>query len=156
MSGIAAKITPSFPYPYPFPNGVSMTAFDHERLDVYRAAIDFVALADGIVEHLPRGRSHLGDQLLRAGTSIPLNIAEGAGEFSSNDKRRFYRMALRSATDCAAILDVCRTLHLADDAPLAGGRDLLLRIVSEAPRTGYGCGYGAARSWNVVRSGLSW
>jgi hypothetical protein len=36
----AAKITPSFPYPFPFPNGG------------YRAAIDFVALADGIVEHL--------------------------------------------------------------------------------------------------------
>jgi four helix bundle protein len=59
-----------------------MTDFDHEKLDVYVAAIDFVALADEIVEHLPRGRAHLADQLQRAATSIPLNIAEGAGEFS--------------------------------------------------------------------------
>ena len=29
-----------------------MNEFDHERLDVYVAAIDFVALADEVVEHL--------------------------------------------------------------------------------------------------------
>jgi hypothetical protein len=52
-----------------------MTDFDHEKLDVYVAAIDFVALADEIVEHLPRGRAYLADQLQRAATSIPLNIA---------------------------------------------------------------------------------
>jgi hypothetical protein len=43
-------------------------------------------------------------------------------------------MALRWATECAAILDVCRTLHLADDATLASGRDLLLLIVSMLTR----------------------
>ncbi|MBW3534903.1 MAG: four helix bundle protein, partial [Gemmatimonadetes bacterium] len=38
----------------------------------------------------------LEDQLDRAATSIVLNIAEGAGEFSLPDKQRFYRMAKRS------------------------------------------------------------
>ena len=37
--------------------------FDHEKLDVYQAAIEFVALADDVVENLPRGRSYLADQL---------------------------------------------------------------------------------------------
>ena len=59
--------------------------FDHERLDVYQLSLDFVALADDVVEHLPRGRSHLADQLARAATSIVLNIAEGAGKFSKAD-----------------------------------------------------------------------
>ena len=97
-------------------------------------AIEFLALADGIVERLPRGRAHLGDQLQRAATSIPLNIAEGAGEFSTTDKRRFYRRTLRSATECAAILDVCRTLRLGEEDTLAAGRDLLVRIVSMLTR----------------------
>jgi hypothetical protein len=66
-----------------------MNAFDHENLDVYKAAIDFVALIDEIVENLPRGRGYLADQLQRAATSVPLNIAEGAGEFSGNGKARF-------------------------------------------------------------------
>lgn len=104
--------------------------FDHEKLDVYTAALEFLALANGIVEDLPRGRSYLADQLQRAATSITLNIAEGAGEYSPKDKSRFYRMARRSGTECAAVLDVCRRLQLADDQVIASGRELLIRVVS--------------------------
>ena len=104
--------------------------FDHEKLHVYVSAVDHVALADEIVAALPRGRAYLADQLQRAATSVALNIAEGAGEYSPNDKARFYRMARRSATECAAILDVCRRLQLADVAKLDAGRELLLRVVA--------------------------
>jgi four helix bundle protein len=106
-----------------------VTLLDHERLDVYQVAIEFVVLADGVVEDLPRGRAYLADQLQRAATSIALNIAEGAGEKSLADKARFYRFACRSATECAAILDVCRKLALADQARLIEGRELLVRVV---------------------------
>ena len=92
--------------------------FDHERLDVYRQAIDFLALADQMIESLPRGNSALADQLQRAATSVVLNIAEGAGEFSANEKARFYRMAKRSATECAAALDILRVRKIADEAAL--------------------------------------
>ena len=34
-----------------------MEGFDHERLDVYGVAIEFVGLADAIIERLPRGRA---------------------------------------------------------------------------------------------------
>ncbi len=105
-------------------------AFDHERLDVYRAAIDFVVLANDVVAQLPRGRGYRADQLQRAATSVPLNIAEGAGEFSRKDKARFYRMARRSATECAAVLDVCHRLELVGDNQFEQGRELLLRIVA--------------------------
>lgn len=107
-----------------------MDHFDHEKLDVYQRAIEFVVLADGIVENLPRGRAYLADQLHRAATSIPLNIAEGAGEFAPNEKARFYRMAKRSATECAAILDVCRRIDAVTPATHNEARGLLLRIVS--------------------------
>ena len=56
-----------------------MSYFDHEKLDVYQAAIKFVVLINTLSENLPRGRAYLADQLQRAGASIPLNIAEGAG-----------------------------------------------------------------------------
>ena len=108
----------------------AMKFFDHERLDVYGAAIDFVVLANDVVERLPRGRAYLADQLQRAATSVVLNVAEGAGEFSSAEKARFYRMAKRSATECAAILDVVQRLELVAPLSLGVGRDLLLRIVS--------------------------
>ena len=107
-----------------------MQQFDHERLDVYNRAIEFVVLANDVVEQLPRGRGYLADQLQRAATSVPLNIAEGAGELASKEKARFYRMARRSATESAAVLDVCSRLGLVDKDRYMGGRDLLLQVVS--------------------------
>jgi four helix bundle protein len=107
-----------------------MHYFDHEKLDVYQAAIELVVLIDEIVDHFPRGRAYLADQLQRAGTSIPLNIAEGAGEYSDSEKLRFYRMAKRSATECAGILDICQRLHLIDAKQSQISRELLIRLVS--------------------------
>ena len=104
--------------------------FDHERLDVYQFSLKFVVMSARIIEDFPPGRSHLADQLHRAAISITLNIAEGAGEFSKGDKARFYRMAKRSATECAAVLDICRELNLAEVGPLTEGRDILIKIVS--------------------------
>jgi four helix bundle protein len=106
-----------------------MEHFDHEKLDVYRIAIDWVSLAQDIVEALPRGKGNLADQLQRAASSITLNIAEGAGEFSGAEKARFYRIAKRSATECAAALDVAARRSCIAKEHYAQGRSLLLRIV---------------------------
>ena len=117
------------PLPLPFLR-CAMKQFDHEKLDVYAKAIEFVLLANDVVEQLPRGRGYLADQLQRAATSVPLNIAEGAGEFMPAEKARFYRMARRSATESAAVLDVCRRLGLVEDERYLTGRDLLLEVVA--------------------------
>ena len=45
-------------------------------------------------------------------------------------KARFYRMARRSATESAAILDACRLLSLVDADQLQKGREWLLRVVA--------------------------
>lgn len=87
-------------------------AFDHERLEVYQLAIEFIGRANDVVESLPRGRGYLADQLQRAALSIVLNIAEGAGKFSPADKAAFYARARGSATESAAVLDACRKLEL--------------------------------------------
>jgi four helix bundle protein len=103
-------------------------------LDVYHTALQFVVLADDVASTVSRGRGYLADQLRRAATSIPLNIAEGAGEFSRRDKARFYRIARRSAAECAAILDVCRSLSLSSEQDITSGRELLNRIVAMLTR----------------------
>lgn len=103
---------------------------DHEKLTVYQVAIEFVILADEVIEHLPRGRAYLSDQLQRAALSIPLNIAEGAGEYAVDEKARFYRMAKRSATECAGVLDVCQRLRLVEESRYMKGKELLIGIVS--------------------------
>lgn len=102
--------------------------FDHERLDVYHLAIEFVARANDVVEQLPRGRGYLADQLQRAALSVVLNIAEGAGKFSPADKAVFYTRAPGSATESAAVLDVCRRLNLMPSVD--ADKAVLERIVS--------------------------
>jgi four helix bundle protein len=107
-----------------------MNDFHHERLDVYKVAIDFLAMSEEIAGRMQKGRAYLVDQLRRAALSVSLNIAEGAGEFAHADKARFYRMARRSGTECVAILDACRRLKLTDEALVTEARKLLHRVVS--------------------------
>ena len=76
-----------------------------QKLDVYQRAIDFLALTADIAADVPRGNAALLDQLRRAATSIPLNIAEVAGRTGEADAARTYAIARGSAMECAAALD---------------------------------------------------
>jgi len=107
-----------------------MYYFDHEKLDVYQKTLEFLLAVEKIVDTFPKGRAYLVDQLLRASSSILLNISEGAGEFSSNEKLRFYRIARRSATECAGILDLCFHLRLFGEDIHSQTKQVLLRIVA--------------------------
>lgn len=112
---------------------------DHERLDVYRLALDSLVLANGVIQGLPRGRSHLADQFTRASISIVLNLAEGAGKHSKADKRRYYLTARGSATESAALLDVCLRLSLLDDGAHKAGKEMLVRVVSMLIKLAQAC-----------------
>ena len=102
---------------------------DHEKLDVYQCSIQFLAIAFTIVGRLPRGHAPLADQLRRAATSIPLNIAEAAGKTSTSDRARFHAIARGSAMECGAILDVVHLLKVAEQ-DIAQGKELLVRAVA--------------------------
>jgi four helix bundle protein len=78
---------------------------DHEKLEVYHLAREFTREVDALVRQLPPGRGDSVDQLRRASLSVPVNIAEGSGEFAPKEKARFYRIAKRSGTECGALLD---------------------------------------------------
>ncbi|MCA9135023.1 MAG: four helix bundle protein, partial [Planctomycetales bacterium] len=56
--------------------------FDHERLDVYRLSIEYVAFSYRIAKNLRGIHRPARDQWLRAAQSIPLNIARGNGKQS--------------------------------------------------------------------------
>ncbi len=118
-------------------------AFDHERLRVYGRAVELVESVEGLVRGLGPGHASLADQIRRSSSSIVLNIAEGASEYSRKEKMRFYRMARRSAAETHAALNllvavrartekrVRETALLADDVSrmLAG----LIRPAPPAP-----------------------
>src|SRR5213596_3109287 len=93
--------------------------FDHEKLDVYREAIAFCGWVGEFLAGVS-AKAAAKDQLDRASTSIPLNIAEGNGKFSARDRARFLEMARGSALECAACLDVLVARKLATPEQVAG------------------------------------
>ena len=102
--------------------------FDHEKLDVYRESIAFCGWVGEFLDAVS-GKAAAKDQLDRASTSIPLNIAEGNGKFSQRDRARFLEMARGSALECAACLDVLVVRKLATEDQIAAAKERLERIV---------------------------
>src|SRR5438874_11416956 len=81
------------------------TYFNQENLDVYREAITFSGWVGELLGEIS-AKAAAKDQLDRASTSLPLNIAEGNGKFSTVDRARFLEIARGSALERAARLDV--------------------------------------------------
>ena len=104
------------------------TLFDHEKLDAYREAIAFCGWVGEFLESIA-AKTAAKDQLDRASTSIPLNIAEGNGKFSGRDRARFLEMARGSALECAACLDVLVARKLAAPGAVELPKEKLVRIV---------------------------
>jgi len=102
--------------------------FDHEKLDVYREAIAFCGWVGELLAKIT-ARAAVKDQLDRASTSIPLNIAEGNGKFSARDRARFLEIARGSALECAACLDVMLVRALVAEENLTVQKERLNRIV---------------------------
>jgi hypothetical protein len=80
-----------------------------------------------------------------------LNIAEGAGELAPSEKSRFYRIARRSAVECAAILDIAARLGFLP-ASHAKTREDLVRLVGAAVRLIQSC----EKRSVAVRLDLAW
>lgn len=105
---------------------------DAEKLDCYRLAVEFQALATRINPR--RSQAVLRDQLDRASVSIVLNIAEGAGRRTPADKAHFFTIARGSATECAAVLELLAARALLAPQAHRRGRALLVRIAQMLTR----------------------
>ena len=83
--------------------------FDHEKLDVYRLELQFIAWVALLIEEASKtivGRTgEISDQLDRASLSSLLNTAEGNGKRQRQVRAKFFDDARGSATECAACLD---------------------------------------------------
>ncbi|WP_400193796.1 four helix bundle protein [Hymenobacter sp. B81] len=77
----------------------------HYWLECWRQAFDFVPIAYELASSFPSTeRFELASQLRRAATSVPLNIAEGAGRYSPAEFSRFLLIARGSVTELDTIL----------------------------------------------------
>jgi len=108
--------------------------FDHDRLYVYRLAINYVAASFVDAKSLDGVYRHARDQWLRAAQPIPLNIAEGNGKRSLKDRNRFLDMARGSTLEGAAIQEVLAATDGLNDERHRELKAMLKRIVSMLTR----------------------
>ncbi len=84
------------------------------NLQIWQKAMDFVTAIYLLSSSFPVDeRFGLTNQIRRAGVSIALNIAEGSGAGSDLEFRRFLKMALRSAYEVMAALEIASNLKFA-------------------------------------------
>ena len=63
---------------------------------------------------------NLNSQLLRASSSIALNLAEGSGRRTIRDRLRFYHIAMGSLRECQAVLTILSKEELLVEADIVG------------------------------------
>ena len=75
---------------------------------------------------------HLREQLMRASSSIALNLSEGSAQSTPANRLRFYHMALGSTRECQTILDLA---NLNQNSPILQTVDQLAALVYKLCRT---------------------
>ena len=105
--------------------------FDHERLDVYRLTLEYLAYLVEQEKRFPSGAAGVRDHLDRAGDSILLNLSEGNGKPpGSRDRIRYLRTSRGSAGESASGWDILRVRGFVPASACDHAKALLARIAA--------------------------
>jgi four helix bundle protein len=97
-------------------NIVSIMQAIFKELKVWQYAFDLTIRMYDVVAHLPNCESHnLADQIRRAATSLPLNIAEGASCNSAKVYLNHLHYAYSSGQELSVLLMLCYKLNYIDE-----------------------------------------
>ena len=110
-----------------------MGDYKFQSLYVYQLALDYIDLIYETAANLPDGEKYnLRTQIIRAATSIALNIAEGSTGQSDKEQVQFLSLAFRSFLETVACLDLIERRGYMSDDDLGGirkfGRTLFFKI----------------------------
>lgn len=103
--------------------------FSHERLNVYKKALDFIQYTNVILSRI-QFKSEIKEQLDRSSISILLNIAEGNGKFSGKDRCRYFDISMGSTLESAACLDILFVKKIINEEERYRGKEILNEIVA--------------------------
>ena len=99
---------------------------------VYKDSQVLFSLLLQIVKKLPREyRYELGSQLLRSGSSIILNIAEGSGKQSEKELNRFIETALGSLYETLANVDILKSNNLVTEKEFLALKEMIANICNQ-------------------------
>ena len=84
-----------------------MGEYKFQSLRVYQLSLKYIRQVYELIKFMPEDEKfNLSSQLVRAATSIALNIAEGSTGQSNKEQARFLGLAIRSYIETVACLDL--------------------------------------------------
>jgi len=81
----------------------------------FETSLEMVKAIKPLIRQVEKKNKKLADQMMRAASSVPLNISEGAGRFGG-DRQHSYRIAAGSAREVRAALRVAQLWDYLDDS----------------------------------------
>ena len=93
--------------------------YKFEQLEVWQLSMEYIDSIYVLAENLPRSEDYnLKSQIVRAATSVALNIAEGSTGQTDAEQARFLGMAIRSLIETVACQHLIRRRHYVIDESL--------------------------------------
>jgi four helix bundle protein len=89
--------------------------FDFEKLEVYQVVKGQNLKVLTLISQSTSIDIYIKDQWKSASISILLNLAEGTGRMSVQDKKHYYTIARGSVFECAAILDLLHDMKIVEE-----------------------------------------
>lgn len=105
----------------------SPATISHGRLLAHHLALEAAALAISLVMKLPPQLRSLQDQVVRSASSVPANLAEGAGR-TGRDRLHHWRIASGSALEVDSHLRLLRLVGAVETARAQEALQLLDRV----------------------------
>lgn len=94
--------------------------FKFEKLEVWKLSLEYMDKIYEIAKLLPpREEYNLKTQMIRAATSVSLNIAEGSTSQSDPEFGRFIGLAIRSGVEVVACLHLAKRRRYIDEKNFA-------------------------------------
>mgnify|MGYP001465359996 CR=1 FL=1 len=94
-------------------------AYKFEQLDVWKLSLEYIDSIYILAAQLPKSEEfNLKSQIVRAATSISLNIAEGSTGQSDAEQARFLGFAIRSLIETVACQHIIRRRNYIQDENL--------------------------------------
>ena len=105
------------------------TKYEYKQLDVYKESKILVEFVYTLLRKFPREEQYaLCDQLRRAVISVPSNIAEGLGRYSTKEQIHFLEIAYGSLREVDCQLDIACDLGYITSAELVTATEQVEKV----------------------------
>jgi len=113
-----------------------VSEFKFEKLEVWQLSLEYIDKCYAFADQLPkREEFNLQSQLVRAATSVALNIAEGSTSQTDAEQARFLGLSLRSLVETVACRRLAQRRYYTDvlkaNLPTDGEEQLAVKLFAK-------------------------